>query len=218
MYRIFILLSFIIICWSCYKKEKTAESVANKLQESKEKKKTSKNLFSSIDSSQLASYIPKGYVLLDSALGDLNRDPYIDIVLVLKQPNEEETSDIIEHPTPRPLLLLLGQADNSYKVVTRNDKAVLCFSCGGMMSDPFVRVVIKKGYFSIEHYGGSAWRWGVTTTFKYNPLLSDWYLYKQGYESFHASDPEKIKTTIETEKDFGKIAFSTYDSDKFSEK
>lgn len=218
MCRIFILLSFIIICCSCNKKEKTAESEANKPKGPKEKRKTLKKLISPIDSSQLAQYIPKKYVLLDSTSGDLNRDQYLDMVLVLKEPDEEQTSDIIDHPTPRPLLLLLGQADNSYKVVAHNDKTVLCFSCGGMMGDPFVRVVIKKGYFSIEHYGGSAWRWGITTTFKYNPSFNDWYLYKQGYESFHASDPEKVKTTIETEKDYGKISFSKYDSDKFSDK
>src|SRR6218665_662484 len=67
-----------------------------------------------LDSSQLARYIPKGYVLLDSASGDLNRDQYDDMILVLNKPDEKETSDVSEHPTLRPLLLLIGQPSRTY--------------------------------------------------------------------------------------------------------
>ncbi|RFS15129.1 hypothetical protein D0T08_18815 [Emticicia sp. C21] len=164
-----------------------------------------------MDSAELAKYIPKGYILLDSASGDLNRDEYNGLILVLNKPDEKETSDVSEHPTLRPLLLLIGQPSHTYKVVARNDKAVYCVDCGGMMGDPFTQIVIKNGYFSIEHYGGSSWRWGLITTFKYSATDKIWYLYKQGSTSMHTSDPDKVKTKITTTKNFGKIPFSKYD-------
>ncbi len=209
MPKILVLLGSMIVFSSCNSKEQSVTNTAGQAIISNKKP-----LANSMDSSQLAQYIPEGYLLLDSASGDLNRDQYTDMILVLKKPDEEKTSDVSEHPTLRPLLLLIGQPSHTYKVVARNDKVVECVDCGGMMGDPFQRVVIKKGYFSIEHYGGSAWRWSATTTFKYSPVVSDWHLYKQGYESFHASEPEKVKTTIETAKDFGKVLFSEYDTYK----
>jgi hypothetical protein len=80
-----------------------------------------------------------------------------------------------------------------------------------MMGDPFQEVVIKKGFFSIEHYGGSGWRWTRTITFKYTADDNNWYLFKDGGDSFHASDPEKVTTKIRTTKDFGKVRFDKFD-------
>jgi hypothetical protein len=101
----------------------------------------------------IQNFIPAGYVLLDSASGDLNRDSYRDLVLVLKKNREEDSVDV-----PRPLLLLLGSAAG-YSLAGRNDNVVLCYSCGGVFGDPYQGITIKNGYFSIEHYGGSNWRW-----------------------------------------------------------
>lgn len=159
----------------------------------------------------LAQFIPVNYNALDTTSGDLNLDQYSDLIMVLRKNGEDTTSDVVEHPEKRPLLILLGQADNTYKLVARNDNAVYCVDCGGVMGDPFMEVVIKKGYFSIEHYGGSGWRWTRTITFKYAPADSYWYLHKDGGESFHAADPEKVKTNVRTVKDFGKVPFDSFD-------
>lgn len=199
MFRTIVILGFIIIYNSYPIKSQSINNI------------TKKSTIIPMDSFQLAQYIPKGYVLLDSASGDLNRDEYDDMILVLNKPDEKETSDVSEHPTLRPLLLLIGQPSNTYKVVARNDKAVYCVDCGGMMGDPFTQIVIKKGYFSIEHYGGSSWRWGLITTFKYSVTDKTWYLYKQGSTTMHTSNPDKEKTTITTAKNFGIIPFNKYD-------
>jgi hypothetical protein len=159
----------------------------------------------------LAQFIPVNYNALDTTSGDLNLDQYSDMIMVLRKNGEDTTSDVVEHPEKRPLLILLGQADNTYKLAARSDNAVYCVDCGGMMGDPFMEVVIKKGYFSIEHYGGSGWRWTRTITFKYAPADNYWYLHKDGGESFHAADPEKIKTKVKTVKDFGKVPFDSFD-------
>lgn len=79
------------------------------------------------------------------------------------------------------------------------------------MGDPFTGVTIKNGYFSVEHYGGSGWRWTRIVTFKYAPAEKNWFLFKDGGDSFHALDPEKVKTKISTVKNFGKVPFERFD-------
>ena len=74
-----------------------------------------------------------------------------------------------------------------------------------MMGAPFQRGVIKNGFFSVEHYGGSAGRWTYVSTFKYVPASKTWYLPREGGERFHASEPEKVKTAVKTVRDFGRI-------------
>jgi len=161
--------------------------------------------------SSVTQQIPKGYEVLESRKGDLNHDAYPDLMLVLHKPDEKETSDVIEHPTKRPLLLFKGTKDKNFQFIARNDNAVYCIDCGGQMGDPFTGITIKKGFFSVEHYGGSGWRWTRIITFKYSPNDQKWYLYKDGGESYHASDPEKVSEKVKTSRDFGKVAFSSFD-------
>ncbi|GGE65577.1 hypothetical protein EV200_106212 [Pedobacter psychrotolerans] len=159
----------------------------------------------------LKKYIPKGFEALEMAKGDLNRDAYPDVILILKKRGEEKTSDVNDHPEKRPLLILLGQADKSYKLAARSDNSVYCVDCGGQMGDPFTGVTIKNGYFSVEHYGGSGQRWTRIVTFKYSPAEKNWFLFKDGGERFHATAPEELKTEVKTAKNFGKISFQQFD-------
>jgi hypothetical protein len=100
---------------------------------------------------------PLGYEILDTATGDLNRDKYRDLLVILKLSNEEENSE-----SSRPLLIYIGQKNGELKLVAYNDNVVLCRNCGGIYGDPYSGMVIKRGYFSIEHYGGSNFRWTRT--------------------------------------------------------
>ncbi|WP_147322040.1 hypothetical protein [Mucilaginibacter conchicola] len=161
--------------------------------------------------SELKRFIPRGYEALNVTKGNLNKDAYADAIMVLFKTGEEKTSDVIDHPEKRPLLILTGNADGSYKLDARSDNAVYCVDCGGQMGDPFTGITIKNGYFSVEHYGGSGWRWTRIITFKYSPADKGWYLFKDGGESYHVSDPEKSKTTVKTVKSFGKVPFSKFD-------
>lgn len=159
----------------------------------------------------LRKNIPKGYEVLAFEKGDLNRDAYADVILVLKKKGEEKTSDVNDHPEKRPLLILLGQADKSYTLAARSDNSVYCVDCGGMMGDPFTGISIKNGYFSVEHYGGSGQRWTRIVTFKYSPAEKNWFLFKDGGDRFHATAPEEVKTEVRTVKNFGKIPFQKFD-------
>lgn len=159
----------------------------------------------------LKKFIPANYTILDEAIGDLNLDQIPDLILVLKKNGEANSSDVIEHPEKRPLLILLRDKNNALKLVRKNDNAVYCVNCGGVMGDPYMGISIKNGYFSVEHYGGSAWRWTRIITYKYVKADKEWYLYKDGSESFHASAPEKVESKIKTTKNFGKVKFEKFD-------
>jgi hypothetical protein len=149
-----------------------------------------------------AQFIPKGFELLDSARGDLNRDKYPDIVLVLKNSNEEKNGELT-----RPLLLLTGTAGGGFQLLSRNDNVVMCKTCGGVMGDPYQSIAIKNGYFTIEHYGGSSWRWTRFITFRYDPKTRAFVLHKDAGNSYHASDPDKQENIIHNQKSFGKLPF-----------
>ena len=153
------------------------------------------------------TFRPGGYSILNATKGNLNRDGLDDIVLVLKKDGERENT---EEESKRPLYLLIGQGDGSYKLAAQNDNAVYCVHCGGMMGDPFMGITIKNGYFSVEHYGGSSWRWSKIITFKYAPAEKQWFLHKDGGEYFHAGDPKTMKTEVKTVQDFGVIPFAAY--------
>lgn len=159
----------------------------------------------------ISKFVPEGYSALDTTIGDLNLDEFPDLILVLMKNGEDSTSDVVDHPEKRPLLILTGQPDASYKIEARNDNTVLCIDCGGMMGDPFMGITIRKGFFSVEHYGGSAWRWTRIITYKYSKADNNWYLHKDGGDSFHAADPDNNTSTVKTTKDFGKVEFEKFD-------
>ncbi|MDR1888524.1 MAG: hypothetical protein LBQ81_03955 [Zoogloeaceae bacterium] len=164
---------------------------------------------------EITCFIPEGFSVLHVATGDFNLDAYPDKILVLKRNDEEESGNYdgdYEAAYPRPLLILAGQADKTYKLVARNDKTVYCYRCGGMLGDPFTGVTIEKGFFSIEFYGGSGGgRWTRIVTYRYSKPDNAWFLHRDGVEGF---DPWTGKTTHETMytvKDFGKLPFEKFD-------
>jgi hypothetical protein len=163
---------------------------------------------------ELTGFIPAGYMLLDSASGDLDLDKLKDYILVLKKTGEDTPAGDTAQAPHRPLLILTGVAGGGFILRGRNDKTVLCFNCGGLLGDPFMGIVIKNGYFSVEHYGGSSWRWTRVITYKYSAADGRWYLFKDGHEYFHAAQPDSVQPTILTAKDFGKVAFEEFNIDK----
>ena len=161
------------------------------------------------------AFIPNGYEKRIFETGDLNQDKIPDAILILTKKNEVDFS--MEKPAKRPLIILFGKGNNKYVQAGRNDNAVLCYHCGGAFGDPLENVVIKNGYFSIEHYGGSRERWSRIITFKYNTRDKNFYLHKDGTSVIDNTDlerdiPDKIKTT----KDFGTIRFENFNVYKYS--
>ena len=93
---------------------------------------------------EFTEFIPEGHEILDLHRGDLNNDKREDVLLVLKAIDEEETSDVSNNPTPRPLLILIRQPDNSLQLARKNNKTVYCVNCGGVMGDPYMGLTIRN--------------------------------------------------------------------------
>jgi len=153
---------------------------------------------------EFARFVLPGYEILGFAVGDLNRDEFpTDAVLALRKTDEADED-------ARPLLLLVRGPAGQLSFAGRNDNVVLCAECGGMMGDPYSGIVIKDGYFSVEHFGGSAWRWSHIVTFKHADEKLGWTLHKVGGDSFHTADPEAVETKVKTVADFGLVHFATF--------
>jgi hypothetical protein len=160
-------------------------------------------------SQDLASFIPADYSILDSASGDINKDGKKDLIVILKNNLEE-----INGETTRPLLILVSNEKGSYNLSGRNDSVVLCKACGGVFGDPYAGMTVKNNFFSIEHYGGSNWRWTRIITFRYDPKSKQVLLHRDAGDSFHTSDPDKTTTSIYNKEDFGKLSFAGYSCHK----
>lgn len=159
----------------------------------------------------LDKFIPANYEILLKEAGDINLDGLEDLILVLKESNEDSRYEDTVNSPLRPVLLLIRDTSGKLQQAKRNDKTVYGIADGGMMGDPFNSITIKNGYFSFEHYGGSSWRWTHIITFKYDKTDNEWYLHKVGGDSYHSSEPEKVETKVKSTKDFGKIKFEKFD-------
>ena len=151
-------------------------------------------------------------IALESA--DLNGDGAADIILVTEDAAQADAGDADkadEAHDERRLLILVRGADGKLSEVKRNEKVVYCRSCGGAFGDPFAGVTVRRGGFTVNNYGGSAWRWSESYDFNYSRRDKTWQLVRALSESFNALDPEKVKRKIRRPKDFGKIDINDFD-------
>ena len=148
---------------------------------------------------------PDGYVLFKTYKGDLNRDEYEDMVVVFNRvdPDDEMLN--------RGVMLVTTDADGKMTIEAFNKEGAYCGECGGVMGNPLADVVIKNGYFTIEHFGGSREKWTDDPTFKYNEEDGKWYLHRHSKQVHDGLDPENgSSSTMLTTKDFGKVAFEDF--------
>ena len=153
-------------------------------------------------------FIPAGFTILDTSKCDLNQDGYTDYIIILKNDLENSVPD-----TSRPLLIVEGEKNGTFKLIANNDKIVLCYACGGAFGDPYTGITVKDNYFSIEHYGGSSWRWTRIITFKYDKKLNDYILHKDTGESFSVEDLNKREFQTYNKNLWNKVEFKNYNSD-----
>lgn len=159
--------------------------------------------------SKLNQFIPADYKVLESSKCDLNLDGITDYIVVLKHKNEENETE-----RNRPLLIIEGRKNGLLKLVSSNNNVVLCKSCGGVFGDPYSGITVKKNYFSIEHYGGSNWRWTRIITFKYHLKLKKYLLHKDTGISYHMSDVDKNENLTYNKKYWGLMEFKNYKSEE----
>lgn len=113
-------------------------------------------------------FIPAGCDTLAMATGDLNKDGKDDIVLALYDTAENSNMDAAR------LLVILFRTDAGYMLKAKSDQLLLCKGCGGVFGDPFNGIDINKNVLTVNHYGGSAWRWSYISKYRYQN--NDFYL------------------------------------------
>lgn len=117
-----------------------------------------------VSAKTIASFIPKGYDTIEVVRGDLNKDGVEDIALALKHV-DEDSFEMDEEPK-RMLLVLLKQGAE-YMLIGKSEKVLMCRHCGGAFGDPYAAISISNNILTIDHYGGSSWRWTNTQKFRY---------------------------------------------------
>ena len=156
-------------------------------------------------SSNVIDFVPKGYLVLDSLLGDLNRDKFIDAILILKRIEENEGRDDLL----RPLMLFAGLYGQKFQLVAINSDIVLCKGCGGTIIDPYKKTVIRNGYFSIEHLILGTPSMSRIITFKFIKNKRTFYLSRDAGVVYDSASHSEIDYKI-NEGDFLHVTFDEY--------
>jgi hypothetical protein len=167
---------------------------------------------------EVLPFVESGTKAIALEKSDLNGDGSEDFILVLEK--QKPAKDADDFPVgQRPLLILLRGADGKLTLAKRNERVVMCSQCGGVFGDPFEGVIAARNTFSVEHYGGSSWRWKYSYKFNYSRIDKTWQLVKVEEINYHTSNPEKMTTKIYTPpRHFGKIDIANFDPDNYLKK
>lgn len=157
-------------------------------------------------------FIGKGERAIALESADLNGDGTPDFILVTEKKTAATMGEDADNE--RTLLIITRDREGKLKLAKSNKQVVYCKSCGGAFGDPFASIEAKLNSFTVDNYGGSAWRWSESYQFNYSRIDKTWQLVRVESESYHTSDPNKGKTKIRTPKSFGKIDIADFDVDK----
>lgn len=160
----------------------------------------------------MSKYIPKGYEMFYKVIGNLNLDTVPDVILITNKIGE----GTLYNPAPkRILLILIGQTNGTYKLMSKSENIVFSHDMGGVSNpEPFETITIDNGYFTVNQFGGmGSFHWERAAIFKYVPNEKMFYLDKEaidvGKESEIASEIINEKKILTT-KDFGDVSFLEY--------
>ncbi|RYE51312.1 MAG: hypothetical protein EOP48_18415 [Sphingobacteriales bacterium] len=104
-------------------------------------------------SQTLTGFIPKNWILKDSAAGDLNGDNCLDIALVIEYKDtirERRPDGEVNTGSPRVLLVLFKDAKTGqYKLFLQNNTFIIRYGEGGMDPEAYGEVSISKGILEV---------------------------------------------------------------------
>jgi len=129
--------------------------------------------------------------LMDYVEMDYNEDGIPDIIGVIEKVNCGPDNDATDwwdtYLYPRILFAAFGIGDGSY-VLDFQDVNLIRARCeGGIFGDPYEPLTGERNRFTINAFGGSAWKWRETSTFKY--MNDDWYLVYEEYRGNYGPFP-----------------------------
>jgi len=112
---------------------------------------------------EIESNLPKGFEIVESTNGDLNKDDLMDLVVVVANKSENAEFD-----APVYLGIYFKNVKGSYDLNVVSTTAVLCLQCGGAFGNPFSGIdITPKGILQIHHYGGSSDRWAYLDKYRF---------------------------------------------------
>jgi hypothetical protein len=120
-------------------------------------------LFTTAKSFSQSIPIPPNYSVIDSTLGDLDKDGVEELVVAYNTKSEDnESSESI----PRELIIY-KKTNTKWTAWQQSRQALYGSRDGGMMGDPFGDISIQKGILNISHSGGSSWKWSHTDKYRF---------------------------------------------------
>ena len=168
---------------------------------------------------EVKPFVTPGMVPIALKTGDLNGDGTKDFILVLDKPFDDKAQYDEAGESERPALILIRDASGKLSLAAQNDLAVYCRACGGVLGDPFARLIIRGTSFTIDNYGGSSDRWTEESTFAYSRRDRQWQLTHIEETAFNTFTPTKVRKWVYTPpKDFGLISFPDFDPQNFKGK
>lgn len=106
------------------------------------------------------TYLPEGFAMLQSDLGDLNGDGIEDLILQGEKEGESDDGD-----DDRILLIAFGAKDGTFKEAARSLTIVRCKLCGGVLGGGSANIEVKNGVLDVSQMYGS--REGVNYTHRF---------------------------------------------------
>lgn len=103
---------------------------------------------------------PSDYKIIGEAEGDLDKDGIAERVIIY------DTDVETEFGTERQIHIFKKKNYN-WELWKKSIGAVLPSTHGGMMGDPFERIVIERGCIVIHHFGGSRQKWNYTHRYRF---------------------------------------------------
>ncbi len=159
----------------------TEDKSMEKSNDNKEEDRQSETI-NKIDFQDISEFIPHGWHILQKydddslaiAEGDLNKDGLTDKAFVIEESIKGEGSTEYAVNSPRHLLIVFANNDNTYSLSIKAEKAILLGCEGGPYGDPFDGISISRGSVLLNFFGGSYPRWYSSYQFRYQN--NGWYL------------------------------------------
>ncbi len=140
-------------------------------------------------------FIPTGWIILDSARGDLNRDNLIDVAIILQHKDSIAVVKDVEDTVitqPRMLIILFkNSADNSFTLIEQSNSFILNHE-SATMDDPFDEFNIYAGILEIKFrlfYNVGGWH-ASTASYKFRYQKREFVLIGADYFSIHRATLE----------------------------
>jgi hypothetical protein len=160
------------------------------------------------------SFVPNGWTLLDSARGDLNKDHYNDLALIIQNKDFYFNDTVLTQPRIL-IVLLYNQTTSQYQLVEQSNSLILNHD-NSNMDDPYQDISIDKGVLKIDfQIFMNMGAWGMSNnSYKFRYRDNEFVLIGADYNSVNRASGETEDRTYNFLTKKVKVAKGTIESDK----